>query len=85
MALHEPIIGRWFRQPDGTEFEVVAIDEDAATVEIQLFDATIDEIDVENWPTLMLIEIAAPEDLVLVKGSRSSSMEKIMNCGEVAV
>ncbi|MDH3305282.1 MAG: hypothetical protein OEM92_08755 [Gammaproteobacteria bacterium] len=62
MALHEPIIGRWFRQPDGTEFEVVAIDEDAATVEIQLFDATIDEIDVENWPTLMLIEIAAPED-----------------------
>ena len=62
MALHEPIIGRWFRKPGESVFEVVAIDEDAATVEIQLFDGTIDEIDVETWPNLMLIEVAAPED-----------------------
>jgi len=60
--VHEPIIGRWFKKPGATVFEVVAIDEDAATVEIQLFDGTIDEIDIETWPTLMLIEVPAPED-----------------------
>lgn len=62
MSVHEPIIGRWFKKPGGAVFEVVAIDEDAATVEIQLFDGTLDEIDIEVWPTLMVIEVAAPED-----------------------
>ena len=62
MSVHEPVIGRWFKKPGGSVFEVVAIDEYAATVEIQLFDGTIDEIDIEIWPTLMIIEVAAPED-----------------------
>ena len=62
MALHDPVIGCWFKKPGEIVFEVVAIDEDAATVEIQLFDGTIDEIDIETWPKLMLIEVAAPED-----------------------
>ena len=38
MATQYPIIGQWFRRPDGTLFEVVAVDEDDMTVEIQLFD-----------------------------------------------
>ncbi len=41
---------------------MVAIDEDAATVEVQQFDGTIDEFDIEAWPRLLLIEAAAPED-----------------------
>jgi len=62
MTVQDPVIGHWFKRPGGTLFEVVAIDEDGATVEIQQFDGTIDEIDVETWPKLSAIEVAAPED-----------------------
>ncbi len=57
-----PAIGKWFRRPDGALFEVVAIDEDDGTVEIQLFDGTIGEIEIENWPQMLLVEVSAPED-----------------------
>ena len=62
MAIQYPVIGQWFRRPNGTLFEVVAIDEDDATVEIQLFDGTIGEIEIERWPELLLMEVSAPED-----------------------
>ena len=57
-----PQIGRWFRRRSGTLFEVVAIDDEASTIEIQLFDGTIDEVDADAWPELMLTEVSAPED-----------------------
>ena len=63
MAVQYPVIGQWFRRPNGTLFEVVAIDEEALTVEIQQFDGTLDEVDIERWPDLLLIEVAAPEDI----------------------
>ncbi len=62
MAVKLPSIGQWFRRPDGSLLEVVAIDEGDSTIEIQLFDGTIDEVEVEAWPDQMLIEVAAPED-----------------------
>ena len=62
MAVRYPVIGQWFRRPNGTLFEVVAIDEEAGTVEIQQFDGTIDEIDIERWPELLLSQVSAPED-----------------------
>jgi hypothetical protein len=62
MAIQYPVIGQWFRRPNGTLFEVVAVDEDDATVEIQMFDGTIDEVDIERWPQLLLREVSAPED-----------------------
>jgi Family of unknown function (DUF6763) len=63
MAMTNPSIGQWFRRPNGTLFEVVAIDEDENTVEIQLFDGTIDEIDADGWSELFVIQVAAPEDV----------------------
>ena len=57
-----PTIGKWFRRPDGTLLEVVAVDEDDDTIEIQMFDGTIDEVDAEAWRELLLVEIAAPAD-----------------------
>ena len=57
-----PTIGKWFRRPDGTLLEVVAIDEDDRTIEIQMFDGTIDEVEADAWRDLFLVEIAAPED-----------------------
>ncbi len=62
MAVLFPIIGQWFRRPSGTLFEVVAIDEADRTVEIQQFDGTIDEVDIDSWSDLLLTEVSAPED-----------------------
>ena len=62
MAVAYPVIGKWYRRSNGTLFEVVAVDEQDATVEIQFFDGTIDEIDMENWPTMLIERVGAPED-----------------------
>ena len=62
MSIQYPVIGQWFKRPNGTLFEVVAIDEDDMTIEIQQFDGTIDEVDADRWKDLMLTEAAAPED-----------------------
>ena len=62
MAVQFPIIGNWFRRPDGVLFEVVAVDETDGTVEIQQFDGTIGEVEMEYWPRLLLVEASAPED-----------------------
>ena len=62
MTAQDPLIGHWFTKPGGSWFEVVAIDEDEATVEIQQFDRTIDQIDVKVWQESSFVEVAAPED-----------------------
>jgi hypothetical protein len=62
MAVTFPVIGKWFRRPDGTLLEVVAVDEDDNTIEIQLFDGTIDEVELDVWAASLLVEVAAPED-----------------------
>ena len=62
MAAQFPVIGNWFRRPNGTLFEVVASDEEDGTVEIQLFDGTIGEVEIENWTQMLLVEVSAPED-----------------------
>ena len=62
MAVKYPVIGHWFRRPNGVLFEVVAIDEQDSTIEIQQFDGTIDEVDLEAWTDLLLVEVRAPED-----------------------
>jgi hypothetical protein len=62
MAVQYPVIGKWFRRPNGALFEVVAVDEEDGTIEIQFFDGTISELEIENWPQLLLLEVSAPED-----------------------
>jgi len=62
MGFAYPAIGKWFRRPDGTLLEVVAVDESENTIEIQLFDGTLDEIEIESWRDQLLVEVQAPED-----------------------
>ena len=62
MATAYPSLGQWFKRPNGTMLKVVAVDEDDNTVEIQYFDGTIDEIELESWAEQFLVEVAAPED-----------------------
>lgn len=66
MVAPQPTIGDWYRTRGGALFEVVAIDEDDATIEIQYFDGTVEEMDREDWVAQWdegLLEAAeAPED-----------------------
>ncbi len=62
MAVAFPAIGKWFRHPNGVLLEVVAVDEEDATIEVQYFDGTIDEIDLDAWRGLFLVEVSALED-----------------------
>jgi hypothetical protein len=57
-----PGIRQWYRRPNGTTFEVVAVDERAGTIEIQQFDGTVDETDLESWLDWLTVEVSAPED-----------------------
>ena len=59
----DPIIGNWYRnQETGNDFEVVALDEDAQTIEIQYFDGEVEELDLDAWYELPIEAIEAPED-----------------------
>lgn len=59
----DPIVGNWYCNRDNdSEFEVVAVDEDAQTVEIQYFDGEVDELDLDAWYDLPIESIAPPDD-----------------------
>ena len=49
MATPQPAIGDWYRLNGGALFEVVALDDDDGTIEIQYFDGTVEEMDIEDW------------------------------------
>lgn len=57
-----PVIGNWYQRPEGQLFEVVAIDEQDGTVEIQYFDGQVEELDIESWSELAVSEAQPPED-----------------------
>ena len=59
----DPIVGNWYKNvEEETEFEVVAVDEDAQTVEIQYFEGEVEEIDLDSWYEMVLEPIEPPED-----------------------
>ena len=66
MATPQPAIGDWYRSSGGALFEVVALDDDDGTIEIQYFDGTVEEMDIEDWEAQWedgALEAAeAPED-----------------------
>jgi Family of unknown function (DUF6763) len=57
-----PVIGEWYRRAGGDSFEVVAIDRDDRTIEIQYFDGTIEELDLEEWLEDPIQPTEPPED-----------------------
>ena len=58
----KPVVGDWYRSLEGQEFEVVAIDQDEGTVEIQYFDGAIEELDFSSWVQTPLQTAQPPED-----------------------
>lgn len=58
-----PEVSAWYRDSvSGSVFEVVAIDEDSGTIEIQLIDGEVGEFDQATWRTLILSKAEPPED-----------------------
>jgi hypothetical protein len=62
MAKPAPVIGEWFRRAGGDSFEIVAIDRDDHTIEIQYFDGTVEEMELEEWRESEIETCEAPED-----------------------
>lgn len=63
MTNPEPAVGKWYaRRGGGDSFEVVALDRDDATIEIQYFDGTIEELDFDDWREDQIITAEPPED-----------------------
>jgi hypothetical protein len=66
MATPQPGIGDWYRLNGGSLFEVVARDDDDGTIELQYFDGTVEEMDIEDWEAQWndgaLESAEAPED-----------------------
>lgn len=62
MAKLAPVIGQWYRRPGGESFEVVAIDRDDRTIEIQYFDGTVEELEVDEWLEDEFESTEPPED-----------------------
>src|SRR6201984_2848455 len=66
MASPQPAIGGWYRLNGVSLFEVVALDDNDGTIEIQYFDGTVEEMDIEDWDAQWedgaLESAQAPED-----------------------
>ena len=62
MAKPAPVIGEWLRRAGGDSFESVAIDRDDHTIEIQYFDGTVEEMELEEWRESEIETCEAPED-----------------------
>lgn len=59
----DPIVGNWYQHLDkGQSFEVVAVDNDSGTVDIQHFDGDLEELGFESWYQLDIESSEPPED-----------------------
>ena len=59
----DPIIETWYHHPEKAQkFKVTALDDHAGTVEIQYFDGSVGEFDLDTWYDLDIERIEPPED-----------------------
>jgi hypothetical protein len=59
---YQPVVGDWYMSATGETFEVVAYDPEEESVEIQNFDGSLDELELETWLEVSLEPIEPPED-----------------------
>ncbi len=55
-------VGGWYRIPGGACFEVVALDLDSETIEIQYYDGAVEELDFDSWLEMSAVPSNAPND-----------------------
>ena len=59
---YQPRLGDWYKSITSDRFEIVALDDDASTMEIQYFDGSVEEIDFDTWKDMEIVPIEPPED-----------------------
>ncbi len=70
-TMADPVVGMWYKHFDkGEEFEVVAVDEEAKTVEIQYYDGNVDEMDFYTW-------YQSPIELIEAPGDETAPMDNV--------
>ena len=62
MSNPAPGVGNYYARSGGDSFEVVAIDRDDSTIELQYFDGTIEELDFDEWRDEEIVAASPPED-----------------------
>ncbi|MBI3545743.1 MAG: hypothetical protein HY081_04000 [Gammaproteobacteria bacterium] len=63
MPMHEePVVGAFYEDEDGRQFEVTGFDENDGTIDIQYKDGTPDEIDLDDWYGMDLEQMELDED-----------------------
>ena len=65
MATPYPTVGDWYRIRGGDSFEVVALDEEGGQIEMQYFDGTVEEMELDDWieqADAHVIETAEPPE-----------------------
>ena len=56
-------VGQWYLRRDTRDvFQVVDWDDESGSARIQLFDGSLDEIDLDTWRALAPTAVAAPDD-----------------------
>lgn len=61
----KPVVGQWYRGGTNELFEIVAIDHEDQTIEVQYFDGTVTEMDFDSWNESLqdgLIDAADPPE-----------------------
>ena len=62
MSAPRPAVGEWYQTLEGDALEVVAYDPDEETIEVQFYDGTVEEYDLETWEEMELSAGEPPED-----------------------
>ncbi len=58
----EPVIDGWYRNASGEMFQVIAVDPNDMTVDVQHFGGEVEEVNLGAWYGMEVEAIDAPED-----------------------
>jgi len=63
VAKQAPIVGKWYQDAEeDVLFEVVAVDEESTTIEVQYESGEVGEFDFETWQQMVVLRAKPPED-----------------------
>ncbi len=62
MKAPRPVVGAWYQNQEGETLEIVALDPEEKTIEVQFYDGTVEEYDYATWAELEMRSAEAPED-----------------------
>jgi len=63
MTNQPAVVGNWYQEALSDKlFEIVAVDEETDSIQVQFYDGEIEEFDQDTWESLILFTAAPPED-----------------------